>query len=126
MKTIISTPKAPAAIGPYSQAVLVNGMLFTSGVIPIDPETNTLVEGDVTVQARQAIGNLKNLIEASGSSMDKVVKTIVFIKDMNDFGKINDIYKDFFTSDFPARSCVEVARLPKDVLIEIEAIATVE
>ena len=126
MKTIISTPKAPAAIGPYSQAVLVNGMLFTSGVIPIDPETNTLVEGDVTVQARQAIGNLKNLIEASGSSMDKVVKTTVFIKDMNDFGKINDIYKDFFTSDFPARSCVEVARLPKDVLIEIEAIAPVE
>ena len=126
MKTIISTPKAPAAIGPYSQAVLVNGMLFTSGVIPIDPETNTLFEGDVTVQARQAIGNLKNLIEASGSSMDKVVKTTVFIKDMNDFGKINDIYKDFFTSDFPARSCVEVARLPKDVLIEIEAIATVE
>lgn len=126
MKTIISTPKAPAAIGPYSQAVLVNGMLFTSGVIPIDPETNTLVEGDVTVQARQAIGNLKNLIEASGLSMDKVVKTTVFIKDMNDFGKINDIYKDFFTSDFPARSCVEVARLPKDVLIEIEAIATVE
>ena len=126
MRTIISTPKAPAAIGPYSQAVLVNGMLFTSGVIPIDPETNTLVEGDVTVQARQAIGNLKNLIEASGSSMDKVVKTTVFIKDMNDFGKINDIYKDFFTSDFPARSCVEVARLPKDVLIEIEAIATVE
>ena len=126
MKTIISTPKAPAAIGPYSQAVLVNGMLFTSGVIPIDPETNTLVEGDVTVQARQAIGNLKNLIEASGSSMDKVVKTTVFIKDMNEFGKINDIYKDFFTSDFPARSCVEVARLPKDVLIEIEAIATVE
>ncbi len=126
MKTIISTPKAPAAIGPYSQAVLVNGMLFTSGVIPINPETNTLVEGDVTVQARQAIGNLKNLIEASGSSMDKVVKTTVFIKDMNDFGKINDIYKDFFTSDFPARSCVEVARLPKDVLIEIEAIATVE
>lgn len=126
MKAIISTPKAPAAIGPYSQAVLVNGMLFTSGVIPIDPETNTLVEGDATVQARQAIGNLKNLIEASGSSMDKVVKTTVFIKDMNDFGKINDIYKDFFTSDFPARSCVEVARLPKDVLIEIEAIATVE
>ena len=126
MKTIISTPKAPAAIGPYSQAVLENGMLFTSGVIPIDPETNTLVEGDVSVQARQAIGNLKNLIEASGSSMDKVVKTTVFIKDMNDFGKINDIYKDFFTSDFPARSCVEVARLPKDVLIEIEAIATVE
>ena len=126
MKTIISTAKAPAAIGPYSQAVLVNGMLFTSGVIPIDPETNTLVQGDFEVQARQAIGNLKNLIEASGSAMDKVVKTTVFIKNMNDFGKINDIYKEFFTNDFPARSCVEVARLPKDVLIEIEAIAVVE
>ena len=126
MKTIISTAKAPAAIGPYSQAVLVNGMLFTSGVIPIDPETNTLVQGDVEVQARQAIGNLKNLIEASGSAMDKVVKTTVFIKNMNDFGKINDIYKEFFSNDFPARSCVEVARLPKDVLIEIEAIAVVE
>lgn len=126
MKTIISTAKAPAAIGPYSQAVLVNGMLFTSGVIPIDPETNTLVQGDVEVQARQAIGNLRNLIEASGSAMDKVVKTTVFIKNMNDFGKINDIYKEFFTNDFPARSCVEVARLPKDVLIEIEAIAVVE
>ena len=126
MKTILSTAKAPAAIGPYSQAVLVNGMLFTSGVIPIDPETNTLVQGDVEVQARQAIGNLRNLIEASGSAMDKVVKTTVFIKNMNDFGKINDIYKEFFTNDFPARSCVEVARLPKDVLIEIEAIAVVE
>ena len=126
MKKIISTTKAPAAIGPYSQAVLVNGMLFTSGVIPIDPETNTLVQGDVEVQARQAIGNHKNLIEASGSAMDKVVKTTVFIKNMNDFGKINDIYKEFFTCDFPARSCVEVARLPKDVLIEIEAIAVVE
>lgn len=126
MKKIISTTKAPAAIGPYSQAIEVNGLLFTSGVIPIDPETNTLVEGDVAVQARQAIGNLKNLIEAAGSSMDKVVKTTVFIKNMNDFGTINDIYKEYFTSDFPARSCVEVARLPKDVLIEIEAIAAVE
>ena len=126
MKKIISTTKAPAAIGPYSQAIEANGLLFTSGVIPIDPETNTLVEGDVAVQARQAIGNLKNLIEAAGSSMDKVVKTTVFIKNMNDFGTINDIYKDYFTSDFPARSCVEVARLPKDVLIEIEAIAVVE
>lgn len=126
MKTIISTPKAPAAIGPYSQAVTVNGMLFTSGMIPIDPVTNTLVQGDVEVQARQAIGNLKNLVEASGSSMDKVVKTTVFINNMDDFGRINDVYKEFFTGDFPARSCVEVARLPKDVLIEIEAVAVVE
>ena len=102
----------------------MNGMLFTSGVIPIDPETNTLVEGDVTVQARQAIGNLKNLIEASGSSMDKVVKTTVFIKYMNDFGKINEVYAKYFEEPYPARSCVEVARLPKDVAIEIEAVAT--
>ena len=126
MAEIISTEKAPAAIGPYSQAVKAGGFIFTSGMVPIDPETNTLVEGNIEVQARRAIGNLANLIEASGSSMDKVVKTTVFIKDMNDFGKINDIYKDFFTSDFPARSCVEVARLPKDVLIEIEAVAAVE
>ena len=124
MKTIISTPKAPAAIGPYSQAVLVNGMLFTSGVIPIDPETNTLVQGDVEAQARQAIGNLKNLIEASGSSMEKVVKTTVFIKDMNDFGKINEVYSKYICGDkLPARSCVEVARLPKDGLVEVEVIA---
>lgn len=126
MKKIISTPKAPAAIGPYSQAVIAGGMLYTSGMIPIDPETNTLVQGDVCVQARQAIGNLKNLVEASGSSMDKVVKTTVFIKNMEDFAQINEVYKEFFTDNFPSRSCVEVARLPKDVLIEIEAIAIVE
>lgn len=126
MKKIVSTPKAPAAIGPYSQAVIAGGMLYTSGMIPIDPETNTLVQGDVCVQARQAIGNLKNLVEASGSSMDKVVKTTVFIKNMEDFAQINEVYKEFFTDNFPSRSCVEVARLPKDVLIEIEAIAIVE
>ncbi len=122
-KKIISTDKAPAAIGPYSQAVEVNGLLFTSGMIPIDPATNELVTGDITVQATQALTNLKNLIEASGSSMDKVIKTTVFVKDMNDFATVNEIYKTFFDKDFPARSCVEVARLPKDVLIEAEAIA---
>lgn len=123
MKKIISTPKAPAAIGPYSQAIEFNGMIFTSGVIPIDPATNTLVEGDITVQAKQAIGNLAALLEEAGSGTDKVIKTVVFIKDMNDFAKVNEIYAQYFTKDFPARSCVEVARLPKDVLIEIEAIA---
>lgn len=123
MKKIISTTKAPAAIGPYSQAIEFNGMIFTSGVIPIDPATNTLVEGDITVQAKQAIGNLAALLEEAGSSTDKVIKTVVFIKDMNDFAKVNEIYAQYFTKDFPARSCVEVARLPKDVLIEIEAIA---
>lgn len=125
MKQIIATDKAPAAIGPYSQAVETGNLIFTSGMIPIDPATNTLVEGGIEVQATRAIENLKALLEASGSGLDKVVKTVVFIKDMNDFAKVNEIYATFFTDAYPARSCVEVARLPKDVLIEIEAIAEV-
>ncbi len=122
MKKIISTPKAPAAIGPYSQAIEVNGLLFTSGVIPIVPSTGELVEGDIEAQAEQAIGNLAALIEAAGSKIENTIKTTVFIKNMDDFTKVNEIYAKYFTTDFPARSCVEVARLPKDVLIEIEAI----
>lgn len=122
-KKIISTDRAPQAIGPYSQAVEAGDFIFTSGMIPIDPATNTLVEGDVKVQARQAIGNLIALLEASGSDADHVVRTMVFIKDMNDFGAVNEVYSTFFGKDCPARSCVEVARLPKDVLIEIECIA---
>ncbi len=125
MKEIIATDKAPAAIGPYSQAVKVGNLLFTSGMIPIDPATNTLVEGGIEVQAERALENVKNLLEASGSSLDKVVKTVVFLKDMNDFAKVNEIYAKYFTENYPARSCVEVARLPKDVLIEMEAIAEV-
>lgn len=123
MKKIISTSKAPAAIGPYSQAIEFNGMIFTSGMIPINPENGELVTGTVEEQARQAIGNLVALLKESGSDVDKVIKTTVFIKDINDFGKVNEMYSQFFKTDFPARSCVEVARLPKDVLIEIEAIA---
>lgn len=123
MQTVIKTDKAPGAIGPYSQAIEVNGMVYTSGVIPIVPQTGLLVEGGVEEQARQAIGNLVALVEASGSSVDKIVKTTVFIKNMDDFGKINAIYAEFFKEPYPARSCVEVARLPKDVLIEIEAVA---
>ena len=123
MKKIISTDKAPAAIGPYSQAIEVNGMVYTSGVIPVNPQTGEIPEGTVA-QATQALNNLKNLLEASGCSMDQVIKTTVFIKEMDEFATINGVYKEFFTSDFPARSCVEVARLPKDVLLEIEAIAT--
>lgn len=122
MKTAISTDKAPAAIGPYSQAIEVNGMIYTSGVIPVVPATGEIPEG-VEAQADQAIGNLTALLEAAGTSTAKVIKTTVFIKDMNDFGKINEIYAKYFTETFPARSCVEVARLPKDVLIEIEAVA---
>lgn len=123
MKTIISTEKAPKAIGPYSQAVEINGMIFTSGMIPINPEDGTLNTGTIEEQTRQAIGNLKALIEASGSSLSKVLKTTVFIKNMDDFAKVNEVYAEFFKDNYPARSCVEVARLPKDVLIEIEAVA---
>lgn len=122
MKKVISTEKAPAAIGPYSQAIEVNGMVYTSGIIPVIPETGEIPEGSVE-QAKQALKNLSNLLEAAGTSMDNVVKTTVFIKEMNDFGAINEVYKTFFTADYPARSCVEVARLPKDVMLEIEAIA---
>jgi 2-iminobutanoate/2-iminopropanoate deaminase len=125
MKKIISTPKAPSAIGPYSQAVVVGDMVYTSGMIPIIPETGELETGDIRAQATQAIKNLIALLEASGASADSVVKTTVFIKDMNDFATVNEVYAAFFTDNFPARSCVEVARLPKDVKIEIEAVAVV-
>lgn len=121
MKNIISTDKAPAAIGPYSQAIEVNGMVFTSGVIPVVPATGEIPAG-IEAQAKQAIGNLIELVNAAGVSVGNVIKTTVFIKNMDDFGKINEIYSQFFKTDCPARSCVEVARLPKDVLIEIEAI----
>ncbi len=123
MKKVICTDKAPAAIGPYSQAIEVNGMVYTSGVIPIDPATGELVGGSAAQQAKQALGNLKNLLEAAGTSMEKVVKTVVFIKDMDEFGSINEVYGTYFPEPYPARSCVEVARLPKDVAIEIEAVA---
>lgn len=120
----ISTDKAPAAIGPYSQAIKAGGLLFCSGQIPVDPATGVIPEG-VEAQAEQALTNVKNLIESAGSSIDNVVKTTVFIKNMEDFGTINGIYANYFTEPFPARSCVEVARLPKDVLLEVEAIVEV-
>lgn len=123
MKTVISTPKAPAAIGPYSQAIAVGDMIYTSGMIPIITETGELETGDIKAQAKQAIGNLIALLEAAGASAESVVKTTVFIKDMNDFAAVNEVYSTFFRENCPARSCVEVARLPKDVKIEIEAIA---
>lgn len=123
MKKVISTDKAPQAIGPYSQAIETDSLIFTSGVIPIVPATGAIVEGGVKEQADQAIGNLVALLEAAGTSADKVIKTTVFIKNMDDFGTINEVYSKYFNGECPARSCVEVARLPKDVLIEIEAIA---
>ncbi len=122
MKKVISTDKAPAAIGPYSQAIEVNDMIFTSGVIPVVPATGEIPEG-IEAQADQAIGNLVALLEAAGTKAENVIKTVVFIKNMDDFATVNSIYSKYFTGECPARSCVEVARLPKDVLIEIEAIA---
>ena len=122
MKKVISTDKAPAAIGPYSQAIEVNGMVYTSGVIPVNPATGEIPEGSAA-QAKQVMENMSNLLAAAGTDMDHVVKTTVFIKEMNDFGAINEVYATYFTKDFPRRSCVEVARLPKDVMLEMEAIA---
>ena len=122
MKQVISTSNAPAAIGPYSQAIEVNGMVYTSGQIPVNPATGEIADS-IEGQARQVMENVKNLLEAAGTSMGNVVKTTVFIKDMNDFGKINEIYAEYFEGACPARSCVEVARLPKDVLMEMEAVA---
>ena len=122
-KTVISTSSAPAAIGPYSQAICVGDMIFTSGMIPVIPATGEIVDG-IENQARQALTNVKSLLESQGRSMSDIIKTTVFIKNMDDFAKVNEVYATFFEGDFPARSCVEVARLPKDVLIEVEAIAT--
>lgn len=121
MKTV-ATDKAPAAIGPYSQAQIVGNLVYTSGQIGIDPATGAVVEG-LEAQAKQVFTNLSELLKAAGSDMSKVVKTTVFIKNMNDFAAINAVYAKFFTEPFPARSCVEVARLPKDVLLECEVIA---
>lgn len=123
MKHVVKTDKAPQAIGPYSQAIEVNGMVFTSGVVPIDPTTGEVVGNDIKVQATRVFDSMKALLEAAGSGCEEVVKTTVFIQDMNDFAELNEIYATYFTGDFPARSCVEVARLPKDVLIEMEAVA---
>ena len=120
---IISTEKAPQALGPYSQAIRANGFVFCSGQIPIDPAAGAVVATTAEDQTRQAITNLRNVLEAAGSRLDKVVKTTVFISDMNDFAAVNGVYAELFGETKPARSCVQAARLPKDVKIEIEAIA---
>ena len=119
---VISTEKAPGAIGPYSQAIIHGDTLYTSGQIPVNPATGEIPEG-IEAQAEQVMENVKNLLESAGTSMANVIKTTVFIKDMGEFTKINEIYARYFEGDCPARSCVEVARLPKDVLMEMEAIA---
>ena len=120
---IIATDKAPAALGPYSQAIRANGMIYCSGQIPINPATGAIEAKTIEEQTAQSIANLKNVLEKAGSSLAKVVKTTVFIKNMNDFAALNKVYAELFGDAKPARSCVEVARLPKDVLVEIECIA---
>ena len=122
-KTVISTNAAPAAIGPYSQAIDLGSIVITSGQLPIDPATGAFPEG-IKEQTRQSLTNVKSILEAAGLSMDSVVKTTVFLSDMNNFGAMNEVYATFFTEgSYPARSAVEVARLPKDALVEIEVIA---
>lgn len=121
MKNIISTNKAPGAIGPYSQAVRSGNMLFLSGQLPIDKETGLMPES-VDEQTRQSLENAKAIIESAGASLRDVVKTTVFLSDMGNFASMNEVYKEFFTENYPARSAVEVARLPKDALVEIEMI----
>lgn len=121
---VVSTEKAPSAIGPYSQAIISDGHVYTSGQIAIIPETGELAAG-LEAQAHQVFKNLSELLKAAGSDISKVIKTTVFIKHMDDFAAINAIYAQYFTQPYPARSCVEVARLPKDVLLECEAIAEI-
>ena len=122
-REVISTDKAPGAIGPYSQAIGLDQFVFCSGQIPIDPATGELIEGGVVEQTHQIMSNIKAVLAAAGSSLERVVKTTIFLKDMNTFGEVNQTYGEYFAADPPARSTVEVARLPKDVLIEIEVIA---
>jgi 2-iminobutanoate/2-iminopropanoate deaminase len=122
-KSAVSTNKAPQAIGPYSQAIKVGNLVFCSGQIPLDPETGAVVEGDVSVQTRRVLKNLKAVLDAAGASMEHIVKTTVYLRDMNDFAAMNGVYAEFFRSVPPARAAVEVARLPKDVAVEIEAVA---
>jgi len=124
--SVVSTSEAPAAIGPYSQAIKVGDLLFCSGCIPLDPATMEIVEGGVEAQTTQAMKNLKAVVEAGGSELGKVAKTTVFLKSMNDFVAVNAIYSKFFGTHAPARSAVEVARLPKDVLVEVECIASLK
>lgn len=126
MMEMINTDKAPAAIGPYSQGVRVDNLLFISGQMPLDPNTMDIIPGTIKEQTARVIENLKAILEEAGLTLNNVVKTTVFIKDMNDFANINEVYASYFTENKPARACVEVARLPKDVGVEIEAIAVIK
>ena len=126
IKAVISTEKAPAAIGPYSQGTSGAGLVFTSGQLPLDPATGTFVSGGIREQTRQSLVNLKHILEQAGAGMDRVLKTTVFLSDMENFALMNEVYGEFFVEgQYPSRSAVEVARLPKDALVEIEAVALV-
>jgi 2-iminobutanoate/2-iminopropanoate deaminase len=120
----ISTKKAPAAIGPYSQGIIAGNLVFTSGQLPIDPYTGDLVNDDIKLATRTSLENVKSILEEAGTSIEKVIKVTVYVTNMDDFSKINEVYSEYFTEHKPARSLVEVSRLPKDGLIEIEAVAT--
>jgi len=126
MREIISTPDAPKAIGPYSQGIRANGFIFVSGQVAIDPATQQVITGDVAAQTARVIQNLSEILEAAGSGLGKVVRTTVFLKNMSEFGAMNEVYGKYFSAAPPARSTVEVARLPKDVLVEIDVIALAE
>jgi 2-iminobutanoate/2-iminopropanoate deaminase len=126
MRQTVATDGAPKAIGPYSQAVISNGVVYLSGQIPLDPATGQIVEGDVAAQTARVLENLRAVLEKAGSSLESVLKTTVFLKDMGDFPGMNGVYSQYFPDQPPARSTVEVARLPKDVRVEIDAIAAVE
>jgi 2-iminobutanoate/2-iminopropanoate deaminase len=125
-KQVVTTDKAPKAIGPYSQGIIANGFVFCSGQIPIDPTTGELNTGSIEDQTRQVLKNLAAVLEAAGSSLDDAVKCTVFLQDMNDFAKMNAVYAEFFKVPYPGRAAVQVARLPRDVKVEIEAIAAVK
>ena len=120
-RAAVTPQKAPKTLGPYSQGIVAAGFVFTSGQLPLNPDTNAMPEG-IEAQTRQCLDNIKAILEAGGSSLDKAVKVTIFLKDLNDFGKVNEIYGTYFTENPPARSCVQVARIPRDALIEIEAI----
>jgi len=126
MKEIVKTEKAPAPVGPYNQAVISGNFIFTAGQIPIDPVTGNLEPDDIKIQTKRVIENLRAVLRASGSDLSEVVKTTVFLKDMNDFALMNEVYAQYFSESSPARSAVEVARLPKDALVEMECIATLK
>lgn len=123
MRQVIFTDKAPAAIGPYSQAIKINGLVYTSGQVPVNPETKKIDSEDIEIQAKQVMKNLDAVLKAANTDFSRVVKSTIFLKDLNDFAKVNEIYGSFFKSEPPARSCVQVAKLPLDCKIEIEVIA---